>query len=84
MQQHEIVEAMLHHYCTQVSFILRRAEKERSDVAFVAGLTSNSFATVHTDENATLSAEERPPRIRITSWMVISPIPVVIVINDTL
>ena len=43
--------------------ILLRAEKERSDEALVVDITSNSFMTVHTDENATLAAEERPPRM---------------------
>ena len=65
MQQYKIVEALLG--VRRYVFILLRAEKERSDVAFVAGITSNSFATVHTDENATLSAIERPQRIRMTS-----------------
>ena len=42
--------------------ILLRAEKERLDEV-VAGITSNSFMTVQTDENAILAAEERPPRM---------------------
>ena len=52
--------------------ILLRAEKERSDEALVAGITSISFMimTVHTDENATLEAEERSPRMRTTLWIV--------------
>ena len=42
-------------------------EGEHSDEAFVAGITSKSYIAVHTEENATLCAEEMPARIRTMS-----------------
>ena len=46
--------------CRYVLIILS-AEKERSDDALVVGIISNSIMVVHTDEDATSFAEDRPP-----------------------
>ena len=58
VQNHQTIEALLVHCNTKVVFTHLSAEKDRSEVVFVASSANSSFTKLHTPENAVLSVTE--------------------------